>query len=146
MTTHVTSSTAQPFWGGCGSAILCVPLLAAKNQTKKPNGKTLDDTLLIMGPPGDRTRHMLTERTEDFSWIVDLSWHGMRPGESEIVTTEEKKRTKTSAASTSKLRTWRGEIFLADVYPTILRLSLVGYPPSHFCRCSWQGTTEANYN
>ena len=43
-----------------------------------------------MGPPGDRTRHSSTERTEDFSLAVDLSWHGMRQGESGVVTTEEK--------------------------------------------------------
>lgn len=45
-----------------------------------------------MGPPGDRTCYMSTERTEDFGWIVDLSWHGMQQGESEIVTTDEKKK------------------------------------------------------
>lgn len=50
-----------------------VPLLAARKNTKKPNGTKLDDTSLNMGPPGDSTRHTSTERTEDFSWIVDLS-------------------------------------------------------------------------
>ena len=91
----------------------CVPLSAALKHTKKPNGQTLDDTPLNMGPPGDRTRHMSTERTEDFSWIVDLSWHGMQQGESEVVTTEEKKRKKTSAANTSKLQTRKGEILFS---------------------------------
>lgn len=47
-----------------------------------------------MGPPGDRKCYMSTERTEAFGWIVDLSWHGMQQGESEVVTTEEKKKEK----------------------------------------------------
>lgn len=83
-----------------------------------------------MGPPGDRKLHMSTERTEDLSWIVDLSWHGMRQGEPEVVTTEEKERKKTSAANTSKLQTWKAGVdffCLANNYFAIQLLSLIGY-------------------
>lgn len=49
------------------------PLQTNKTKKGKNARKTLDDTPLNMGPPGDRTRHTSTERTEDFRWIVDLS-------------------------------------------------------------------------
>lgn len=49
------------------------PLKTNKTKRSKNARKTLDDTPLNMGPPGDRTRHTSTERTEDFRWIVDLS-------------------------------------------------------------------------
>ena len=107
-TRHIFCSCLRShFGGGCGStSCLChYQLPRKKKHTKKPNAETLDDTPLTMGPPGDRTGHMSTERTEDFSWIVDLSWHGMQQGESQVVTTEEKKRKKT--ANTSKLQTWK---------------------------------------
>ena len=112
-TSHLCSWRRSHFGEAVDRPSLCVPLSAALKHTKKPNGQTLDDTPLNMGPPGDRTRHMSTERTEDFSWIVDLSWHGMQQGESEVVTTEEKKRKKTSAANTSKLQTRKGEILFS---------------------------------
>lgn len=58
--------------------VRCLPPLKTNKTKKSKNArKTLDDTPLNMGPPGDRTRHTSTERTEDFRWIVDLSWHGM---------------------------------------------------------------------
>lgn len=74
-----------------------------------------------MGPPGDTNRTTSTERAEDFSWIVDLSWHGMQQGEPEVVTTEEKEeKEKQAQQNTSKLQTWkrgegkkRGEILLS---------------------------------
>lgn len=60
----------------CLSAVRALPL--PEKQTKQRKAKTqektpLDHTPLNMGPPGDRTLHTSTERTEDFRWIVDLS-------------------------------------------------------------------------
>lgn len=72
--------------------VVCVPLQAAQKYSVKTHGKTSDDARLNMGPPGERICHTSTERTEDFGWIVDLSWHGMQRGESAAVTTEEKKK------------------------------------------------------
>lgn len=54
---------------------------------------------------------MSTERTEDFGWIVDLSWHGMQQGESEIVTTEEKKK---ENKCSQHLGTWNAEILCSQ--------------------------------
>lgn len=114
------------------------PSKERKNKETQTQKKPLDDTLLNMGPPGDRTRHTSTERTEDFSWIVDLSWHGMYSGASRRLWRLKKRRERQEAQRTP----WK--ILFSQFLFYFHHLAFVGFVSRLvWCSC-WQDREVRN--